>query len=116
MSDWNDKEPIYMQLRNRILHGIMTGSLAEGDAVPSVRQVAGDEHINPITVSKAYQILVNETLLETRRGLGMFVLPGARKRALATERSNFLVHEWPTIKARIHTLDLDPAELLQGED
>lgn len=116
MNDWNDKEPIYLQLRNRILHGIMTGSLAEGDAVPSVRQVASNEHINPVTVSKSYQMLVNENLLESRRGLGMFVLPGARQRALATERNNFLVNEWPTIKVRIHALELDPAELLQGED
>ena len=105
-----------MQLRKIVLHGIMTGSLLEGEAVPSVRQVSSDEHINPITVSKAYQTLVDEGLLETRRGLGMFVVAGARDTALARERENFLAQEWPAISARIDALGLDAAELLQGAD
>jgi GntR family transcriptional regulator len=114
MNEWTDKEPIYMQLRKIVLRGIMTGSLVEGEAVPSVRQVSSEEHINPITVSKAYQTLVDEGLLETRRGLGMFVLGGARERALARERENFLAQEWPVIRARIDALGLDAAELFQG--
>ena len=116
MNDWTDKEPIYLQLRKMVVHGIMTGSLAEGEAVPSVRQVSSDEHINPITVSKAYQRLVEEGLLETRRGLGMFVLVGARDRALARERENFLAKEWPSIAERIEALGLDAQKLLQGAD
>ena len=107
--------PIYLQLRGTVVQRILTGSLAEGEAVPSVRQVAAEEKINPLTVSKAYQMLVDEELLEKRRGLGMFVRGGARQRALKQERAAFLSNEWPKISARIQDLGLDVKELLEGE-
>ena len=112
MNDWNDSVPIYLQLRAIIVQRILAGTLAEGEAVPSVRQVAADEQINPITISKTYQMLVDEGLLEKRRGLGMFVLPEARTLALQQEREAFLNDEWPVIKARIELLDLELAALL----
>ena len=89
MSDWDDTIPIYLQLRSTVIQRIVSGSLAEGEAVPSVRQVAAEEKINPITVSKAYQMLVDEELLEKRRGLGMFVTQGAQDKALRAERRMF---------------------------
>ncbi len=115
MSQWNDNEPIYVQIRRAVVHRVLSGSLAEGEAVPSVRQVAADELINPLTVSKAYQMLVDEGLLEKRRGLGMFVRPGARDRALSQERSTFLSSEWPGIRKRIEALQLTREELF-GDD
>ncbi len=115
MSQWNDNEPIYMQLRTAVLHRILSGSLPEGEAVPSVRQVAADERINPLTVSKAYQMLVDEGLLEKRRGLGMFVRDGARAQALEQERQTFLQQDWPRIRARIDALGLTQAQLFGGD-
>ncbi len=113
MHEGNDALPIYLQLRNTVVQRIISGSLPEGDAVPSVRQVAATEKVNPLTVSKAYQMLVDEGLLEKRRGLGMFVCRGARELALARERQAFLVREWPTVRRRISDLGLDVRELLQ---
>ena len=107
MPDWDDNTPIYLQLRAIVVQRILSGSLSEGEAVPSVRQVAADEKINPITVSKAYQMLVDEGLLEKRRGLGMFVEAGARDQALIQERGAFLATEWPRIRARIESLGLE---------
>ena len=115
MHDWDENTPIYLQLRGAVVHGIMSGALAEGEAVPSVRQVAADEKINPLTVSKAYQMLVDEELLEKRRGLGMFVQAGAREKALEQERTAFLREEWPRVRERITALGLDPRALL-GEE
>lgn len=115
MSDWDDGTPIYLQLRSIVVHRIMSGSLPEGEAVPSVRQVAAEEKINPLTVSKAYQILVDEGLLEKRRGVGMYVQAGARNAALAQEREVFLQQEWPRIKNRIEGLGLEVAQLLRGD-
>ncbi len=112
MNNWDDSVPIYVQLRSTVLHRILNRTLAEGDPVPSVRQVAADEKINPITVSKAYQLLVDEGLLEKRRGLGMFVLPGARDKALVQEREAFLSEEWPRIRERIDSLGLSLEDLL----
>ena len=112
MNDWDESLPIYVQLRSAVLQRILNRSLAEGDPVPSVRQVAADEKINPITVSKAYQMLVDEGLLEKRRGLGMYVLPGARDKALAQERETFLKEEWPRIQTRIKSLGLAVEDLL----
>ncbi len=114
MSDWNDQEPIYLQLKNLVLRQIVRGILPEGEAVPSVRQVAAQERINPITVSKAYQMLVDAELLEKRRGLGMFVCSGAQQRALNQERDRFIKEQWPEILATIAALGLDPATLLTG--
>ena len=115
MNDWDDTIPIYLQLRSTVVQRILSGSLAEGEAVPSVRQVAADEKINPLTVSKAYQMLVEEELLEKRRGLGMFVHVGAQAKALQQERQTFLNNEWPRVQARIAHLGLDVRNLLEGE-
>ena len=113
--EWKDNEPIYLQLRQLVLGQILSGALPEGDAVPSVRQVASEERINPLTVSKAYQTLVDEGLLEKRRGLGMFVCEGAQARALEQERARFLAEEWPETLARIEALKLNAERLLSGE-
>ena len=109
---WNDNVPIYRQLRERVVAMILDGALNEGDALPSVRQVAADYQINPLTVSKAYQELVDEQLVEKRRGLGMFVTDGAREALLRSERESFLREEWPRIRARIERMNLDLQTLL----
>ena len=114
MSDWDDTIPIYLQLRSTVIQRIVSGSLAEGEAVPSVRQVAAEEKINPITVSKAYQMLVDEELLEKRRGLGMFVTQGAQVKALQAERAAFLENEWPRVYQRMQALGIDLQELTAG--
>ena len=112
MTDWNDSEPIYLQLKDLVLKQIMLGTLMEGEAVPSVRQVAGQERINPITVSRAYQMLVDEGLLEKRRGVGMFVCEGAQSQALDQEQQRFLQEEWPAVLERIALLGLKANALL----
>ena len=109
---WNDNVPIYRQLRERVVAMILDGALNEGDALPSVRQVAADYQINPLTVSKAYQELVDEQLVEKRRGLGMFVTEGAQEALLKSERERFLREEWPRIRARIERMNLDIQKLL----
>lgn len=111
MSQWDETTPIYLQLRHQVLERILEGRFSEGEAVPSVRQVAADEKINPITVSKAYQMLVDENLIEKRRGLGMYVKQGARALALAQERKQFLEQEWPKVLERLASLDLDVSSL-----
>lgn len=110
--NWNDKEPIYLQLRNRLAELIMDGDFGEGDALPSVRQISSDLRINPITVSKALQILVDEELVEKKRGLGMYVVSGAKTKLTKQERSKFLREEWPQIAARIKRLGLEISELV----
>ena len=107
MSDWDESTPIYLQVRRRVLERILQGAFSEGEAIPSVRQVAADEKINPITVSKAYQMLVDEDLVEKKRGLGMYVKQGAQSRALEQERSQFLEDEWPKVLSRLENLELD---------
>jgi GntR family transcriptional regulator len=109
--EWNDREPIYRQLRDRGVHMILDGVLKEGDPMPSVRNVAAEYRVNPLTVLKAYQQLVDEELVEMRRGLGMFVKPGARDQLLKGERQKFLNEEWPTIAERIERLGLTQREL-----
>ncbi|HEY6544302.1 MAG TPA: GntR family transcriptional regulator [Dokdonella sp.] len=111
---WNDSTPIYRQLRDRVVAMILDGVLKQGDPLPSVRQVAGDFQINPITVSKAYQELVDENLVEKRRGLGMYVTEGARAALLESERERFLREEWPALHARLARLGLDLAELMRA--
>ncbi|HET7663788.1 MAG TPA: GntR family transcriptional regulator [Rhodanobacteraceae bacterium] len=114
---WNDNVPIYRQLRDRMVAMILDGALNEGDALPSVRQVAADYQINPLTVSKAYQALVDEQLIEKRRGLGMFVTEGAPDALLKSERERFLREEWPALYARLKRLGLDLQTLIKhGED
>lgn len=112
---WNDSQPIYMQLRDHAVAMILDGVLEVGDALPSVRQVAADFQLNPITVSKAYQSLVDDELVERRRGLGMFVKPGARDELLRAEREKFLLHEWPALRERINRLGLNARKLLENE-
>lgn len=108
---WNDNIPIYLQLKQRVVAMILDGLLAPGDAVPSVRQVAADYQLNPITVSRAYQELADEGVVEKRRGLGMFVTLDAPRQLLASERRHFLDNEWPGIAERIVRLGLDWEEL-----
>ncbi len=119
-ADWSDNQPIYRQLRDRVVAMILEGVLQDGDALPSVRNVAAEYRLNPLTVLKGYQELVDEDLVEKRRGRGMFVLPGARDRLLKGERERFLEQEWPEIVATIQRLGLDPGDLLarakQGKD
>ena len=111
-TQWNDSQPIYWQLKERTIAMILDGTLAEGVALPSVRTVASDFHLNPITVSKSYQALVDEDLVEKRRGLGMFVREGARKKLTNSEREKFLSEEWPAMVTRIRQLGLDTNKLL----
>jgi len=113
-SEWNDSQPIYRQLRDRVVAMILDAQLADGDALPSVRNVATEGRINPLTVLKAYQQLTDEGLVEKRRGLGMFVMPGARQRLLQDERERFLKEQWPEIRATIHRLGL-AGELLGAQ-
>ena len=112
--EWNDHQPIYRQLRDRVVHMILDGALKEGDPLPSVRNVAAEYRVNPLTVLKAYQELVDEELVEKRRGLGMFVKTGARNRLLHGERQKFLSEHWPRVHATIQRLGLDPRELLEA--
>ncbi len=112
--EWNDHQPIYRQLRDRVVHMILDGALKEGDPLPSVRNVAAEYRVNPLTVLKAYQELVDEELVEKRRGLGMFVKTGARNRLLHGERQKFLSEHWPRVHATIQRLGLDPKELLDA--
>lgn len=110
--EWNDNEPIYRQIRGLVVARILDGALAEGDPLPSVRQVAADSRVNHLTVLKGYQELVDEGLVEARRGRGMFVKEGARQLLLAAERGRFLSEEWPRVKATIERLGLSAPELL----
>jgi GntR family transcriptional regulator len=112
--EWNDNQPIYRQLRDRVVAMILEGALKEGDPLPSVRNVAAEYRVNPLTVLKGYQELVNEELVEKRRGLGMFVKEGARSLLLKGERQKFLAEEWPRIFATIQRLGLTPEDLLNG--
>jgi GntR family transcriptional regulator len=109
---WNDSQPIYWQLKERTVAMILDGTLAEGEPLPSVRTVASEFQLNPITVSKSYQALVDEGLVEKRRGLGMFVCQGARDNLIASERNKFLNDEWPAMLNRIDQLGLNIEQLL----
>jgi GntR family transcriptional regulator len=111
--EWNDNQPIYRQLRDRVVAMILDGVLKEGDPLPSVRNVAAEYRVNPLTVLKGYQELVDEQLVEKRRGLGMFVKDGARRLLLQGERQKFLAEEWPRIYETIQRLGLHPDELLK---
>ena len=110
-SEWNDSQPIYRQLRDRVVAMILDGVLKEGDPLPSVRNVAAEYRVNPLTVLKGYQELVDEQLIETRRGLGMFVNAGARNLLLKAERKKFLSEEWPRVAATIERLGITQKEL-----
>jgi len=112
--EWNDNQPIYRQLRDRVVAMILDGALKEGDPLPSVRTVAADYRLNPLTVLKGYQELVAEELVEKRRGLGMYVKDGARNLLLKGERQKFLAEDWPRIQETIQRLGLDAEQLLNG--
>jgi GntR family transcriptional regulator len=110
---WNEDQPIYRQLRDRVVAMILEEVLGDGDALPSVRNVAAEYRLNPLTVLKGYQELVDEGLVEKKRGRGMFVNEGARGMLLIAERQKFLEVEWPKVVATINRLDLDPKNLLE---
>jgi GntR family transcriptional regulator len=115
-TNWNDSLPIYRQLRDRVVAMILEGVLNDGDPLPSVRSVAAEYRLNPLTVLKGYQQLVDEQLVEKRRGRGMFVTEGARRALLKDERQLFLEEEWPKIAGRIQRLGFEPKELLDKLD
>jgi len=110
---WNEDQPIYRQLRDRVVAMILEEVLGDGDALPSVRNVAAEYRLNPLTVLKGYQELVDEELVEKKRGRGMFVNEGARAKLLKAERQKFLDIEWPHVLATIQRLDLDAEDLLK---
>jgi GntR family transcriptional regulator len=112
--DWNDSQPIYRQLRDRVVAMILDGVLNEGDPLPSVRNVAAEYRVNPLTVLKGYQQLVDEQLVEKKRGRGMFINAGARDLLLQGERQKFLAEDWPKIQATIQRLGLKAEELLRA--
>ena len=111
---WNDSQPIYWQLKERTVAMILDGTLDEGEALPSVRTVASEFHLNPITLPKSHQPSVDNALVEKRRGLGMFVKTGARKSLVASERNKFLTDEWPAMLSRIEQLGLNIEDLLKA--
>ena len=115
-SEWNDSQPIYRQLRDRVVAMILDGVLIEGDPLPSVRNVAAEYRVNPLTVLKGYQQLADDGLVEKRRGLGMFINTGARASLLQGERQRFLTEQWPPIHAAIRRLGLTAEELLAAAE
>jgi GntR family transcriptional regulator len=111
---WNDKSPIYLQLKERVVGMMLDEVIKSGDALPSVRQIAAEYSLNPITVSRAFQELVDDELVEKRRGLGMYVLEGARDKLLASERERFIRTEWPALLERIKRLGISLDMLLSS--
>src|SRR5271170_3562830 len=114
--EWNDSQPIYRQLRDRVADMILDGVLKEGDPLPSVRNVATEYRVNPLTVLKGYQELVDEQLVESKRGRGMFINVGARNLLMQGERQKFLTEQWPRVHATIQRLGLKAEELLNAEE
>ena len=112
--EWNDTQPIYRQLRGRVVAMILDGALKEGDPLPSVRTVAAENRVNPLTVLKGYQQLADEGIVETRRGRGMFITAGARDLLLQAERQKFLSDDWPRLQATIQRLGLTASDLLNA--
>ena len=112
--EWNDSQPIYRQIHDRVVAMILDGLLGEGDPLPSVRNVAAEYRVNPLTVLKGYEQLTDEQLVEKRRGLGLFITTGARDRLLQGERQRFLTEQWPAIHATIQRLGLTPKDLLDA--
>ncbi|MDH3915489.1 MAG: GntR family transcriptional regulator [Chromatiales bacterium] len=111
--NWNDSQPIYRQLRDRVVEMILEGALGDGDALPSVRSVAAEYRLNPLTVLKGYQELVDEDLVEKKRGRGMFIREGAKTKLLLGERELFINEQWPSVVATIRRLGLDMEDLIQ---
>lgn len=115
MDDFNASQPIFVQIRQRLIEMILRRQVGEGEALPSVRQIAGELSVNPLTVTKAFEALVEIGVVEKRRGLGMFVTIGARGHLLAHEREKFLKEDWPRIAAQIRALELDVSSLLNKD-
>lgn len=109
---WRSDTPIYLQLRDRIAELILDSQLTEDDPLPSVREVAAEHQVNPLTVLKGYQLLVDQQIVESRRGRGMFVMAGARAQLLALQRKQFIDEEWPLIRAKVERLELNWDDLL----
>ena len=109
---WDPDKPIYLQLYQQVVTRILDGYIKEGEALPSVRKVAAEYQLNPITISKAYQMLQDEHVVEKQRGKGLFILPGAQEKMLVRERESFLSHQWPEVLKQITRLKLSPEELL----
>ncbi|SDG86001.1 GntR family transcriptional regulator [Pelagibacterium luteolum] len=116
MTQWREDQPIFLQIRQRMIEMILSGVIKEGDALPSVRQVSTDLSVNPLTVTKSYQSLVDMGTVEKRRGMGMYVTEGARAALLTHERDKFLTEDWPGIAARISALGLTAEDLLKDGD
>lgn len=116
MKQWNETQPIFVQIRQQLIALILNRTVAENEALPSVRQISTDLSVNPLTVTKAYQSLVDLGMVEKKRGLGMFVVEGARTKLLAHEKDKFLKEDWPRVMQQITELELDPAELLNREE
>lgn len=116
MTQWRDDQPIFLQIRQRMIEMVLNGTIGEGEALPSVRQVAAEVAVNPLTVTKAYQSLVDLGTVERRRGMGMYVTEGARAALLAYEKEKFLHEDWPAIVARIAALGLSITDLLPDGD
>lgn len=116
MAHWNDTQPIFLQIRQQIIELILKKAVAEGEAVPSIRQIATDMSVNPLTVTKAYQALVDTGIVEKKRGLGMYVKAGARAELLAQERTKFLSDDWPRILKQIEALGLKVKDLMGKEN
>lgn len=114
MDEFHSSQPIFLQIRQRLADMILRGTIPEGQALPSVRQVAAELSVNPLTVTRAFDALVEVGVVEKRRGLGMFVLPGAQAQLLAHERDVFLRQDWPRLAARITALGLDLETLLSS--
>ncbi|MBE7733419.1 GntR family transcriptional regulator [Devosia faecipullorum] len=115
MDDFHASQPIFVQIRQRLIEMILRKRVGEGEALPSVRQIAGELSVNPLTITKAFEALVEIGVVEKRRGLGMFVTEGAREKLLAHEREKFLTDDWPRIAAQIRALELDLPSLLTPE-
>ena len=115
MTPFNETQPIFVQIRQRIAAMILSETAKEGEALPSVRSIAADLSVNPLTVTRAYESLVNLGVVESRRGMGMFVASGGRDKLLAHERETFLKEEWPRIRTQIEALGLSLEALLKGE-
>lgn len=116
MKQWNETQPIFVQIRQQLIALILNRTVAENEVLPSVRQISTDLSVNPLTVTKAYQSLVDLGMVEKKRGLGMFVVEGARTKLLTHEKDKFLKEDWPRVMQQIAELELDPAELLNREE
>jgi GntR family transcriptional regulator len=110
--EWNNKQPIYLQLKDKIAAQILDGKISEGEMIPSIRQVSMDYQINPLTVSKAYQLLVDDEIVQKQRGLGMQIISGAREKLLKQQKRIFLEQEWPLLKKKLTRLHIDLKELI----